>query len=113
MGSDSRYATKIQADSADKEYVDPCSTTGCMKGRGAWGCVFFPIVLLWQSVNIYFIPCVGIYLNRLATVGEKGLCCLCVLFGCWRFKDTEFVGDAALGDPVKYRDVEWVRAREM
>lgn len=113
MGSDSRYATKIQADAADKEYVDPCSTTGCMKGRGAWGCVFFPIVLLWQSVNIYFIPCVGIYLNRLATVGEKGLCCLCVLFGCWRFKDTEFVGDAALGDPVKYRDVEWVRAREI
>ena len=110
-GPDGQVA--IKADST-KGY-NAISIPGCIRNRSMWLYACFPIVLLLQSITTYFIPCVGIYLNRLATVGEKCLCCICVFFGCWHFKDSEFFGADALGDLEGYvaDDIEWVRAKEV
>jgi hypothetical protein len=102
---------------ASTEFYGPISIPGCIRNRNSSVLLYvcFPVVLLLQSITIYLLPCIGIYLNRLATAGEKCLCCICIFFGCWRFQDIEFSGAAALGDLKNYdmEDIEWIRAKEV
>ena len=71
-------------------------------------------MLIYKSVTIYLLPCIGVYVGR-ASWGFIGtFCCfLCKCCGCYYYKDTGFDGVGAIGDAEEARDVEFIRANEL
>ena len=71
-------------------------------------------MLIYKSVTIYLLPCIGVYVGR-ASWGFLGtFCCfLCKCCGCYYYKDTGFDGVGAIGDAEEARDVEFIRANEL
>ena len=57
---------------------------------------------------MYLLPCFGAYFGRIGGGLADVLCCICMWFGCWVYKDRAFEGDKALGSVDK--KVDWVRA---
>jgi hypothetical protein len=63
--------------------------------------VFFPLILLWHSIRIYLLPCIGVYVDRLfgplcLTLGQT-LCCMCTC-KCWRRQEKCFLCEFEDGD---------------
>lgn len=84
------------------------SCAGLCEGR-AWlpyNIVCAPFMLTWRSISTYLLPCTGAYAGR--CLGK----CLC---GCCRYEDSDFHGEAALGElkSVDAKAVTWVRAPEL
>jgi calpain-15 len=71
-------------------------------------------VLIYKSIVIYLLPCIGVYVGR-ASWGFIGtFCCfLCKCCGCYYYKDSGFDGVEAIGDADAVKDVEFVRANEL
>ena len=73
-------------------------------------------MLVARSITTYLLPCVYVYFSRVgSSFLSNVLCGICKCFGCWRWVDGEFEGDAALGLPEsdKPKDVRWLRASEL
>lgn len=71
-------------------------------------------MLIYKSIVIYLLPCIGVYVGR-ASWGFIGtFCCfLCKCCGCYYYKDSGFDGVEAIGDADAVKDVEFVRANEL
>ena len=95
-----------------KHYCFSC--TGLFQGRAGifWNCTLWPLVLLYHSIVAYFLPCLGVYLDRAFTYSLQIICSPC-LYCFWPYEDNEFFGENALGkkeDGSAYPECDWVRA---
>mmetsp|Transcript_33608 Transcript_33608/g.56454 ORF Transcript_33608/g.56454 Transcript_33608/m.56454 type:complete len:458 (+) Transcript_33608:56-1429(+) len=85
---------------------------GLCKGR-AWPpfvCICSPFILLYNSIAIYFVPCVGIFFTRLL----RSFCfCLCHLCGCYEYRDESFEGEKAIGDVPGHKDSDFLKAEQL
>eukprot|EP00802_Teleaulax_amphioxeia_P006538 Tamp_06542.p1 GENE.Tamp_06542~~Tamp_06542.p1 ORF type:complete len:298 (+),score=55.52 Tamp_06542:593-1486(+) len=93
--------------------------------------LFFPLILLWHSIRIYFLPCLQVYADRFfgtlcLSLGQT-LCCMCTC-KCWRqqekcflceYEDPDFPPDAkSLGQwkdksPEQLKEIQWKRAAKL
>jgi hypothetical protein len=67
-------------------------------------------VLLWNSIAIYLLPCIGVYIGR-AYWGFLGR--FYKMLGCYYYTDRSFQGSKAIGLTAATNDVDWVRANEL
>ena len=129
-----KLSAPLQTDAQDMEIwvmgIDLGQQMGEKKSnfwRVMW-VLFFPLILLWHSIRIYFLPCLQVYADRFfgslcLSVGQT-LCCMCTC-KCWRqqekcflceFEDPDFPSEAkSLGKwKVKSGDqlnqINWKRA---
>mmetsp|Transcript_7006 Transcript_7006/g.17882 ORF Transcript_7006/g.17882 Transcript_7006/m.17882 type:complete len:470 (-) Transcript_7006:265-1674(-) len=98
------------------------SCSGVCSGRGhpLWGCLLMPVVLVYNAVAIYLVPCFGVYFARIfGSVVGTFCCCICKACGWYYYKDEAWSGETALGDTDEIKaaemakTVEWVRADEL
>jgi len=93
--------------------------------------VFFPLILVWHSIRIYFLPCLGVYANRffgtLCLAVGKTLCCLCTCKFWLRqkscllceFEDPDFppsgksIGKWKGKSEQQLNDIKWARASSL
>jgi hypothetical protein len=124
-------------DAQDKEIwvmgIDLGQQTGEKKStfwRVMW-VLFFPLILLWHSIRIYFLPCLQVYADRFfgtlcLSLGQT-LCCMCTC-KCWRqqekcflceFEDPDFPPEAkSLGkwkgkSGDELNQIKWKRAAKL
>ena len=132
-----KLSAPLQTDAQDMEIwvmgIDLGQQMGEKKSnfwRVMW-VLFFPLILLWHSIRIYFLPCLQVYADRFfgslcLSVGQT-LCCMCTC-KCWRqqekcflceFEDPDFPSEAkSLGKwKVKSGDqlnqINWKRAAKL
>ena len=90
--------------------------------------LFFPLILVWHSIRIYFLPCIAVYADRFfgnlcLSIGQA-LCCMCWC-KCWRqkkacvlceYEDADFPpASQSLGKwkgktDSQLKEIEWKRA---
>jgi len=85
---------------------------GLCSGR-AWPpfvCLCAPFILVYNSITIYCLPCVGIFFTRFF---RSLFYCLCSLCGLYEYKDKKFTGPAAIGEMADLKDCEWRKPEEL
>ena len=132
-----KLSAPLQTDAQDMEIwvmgIDLGQQMGEKKSnfwRVMW-VLFFPLILLWHSIRIYFLPCLQVYADRFfgslcLSVGQT-LCCMCTC-KCWRqqekcflceFEDPDFPPEAkSLGkwkgkSGDQLNQINWKRAAKL
>lgn len=107
----------VNENSVNEFTFDRVRLKGTLSGRG---CLLMPVVLVYNAIVVYLLPCFGVYFARIFG-GFLGTfcCCICKACGCYYYKDDAWCGAEALGDTEDCKaaemakKVDWVRADEL